>query len=79
MSNTLTENRILYNLKSNPHTTFAHDFETIRINNGDIIVRVVGGEIRVHRLADMDSFTITPRNELVNNCIPHYDQERLNK
>jgi len=70
VSGAIIDNRLEYQLKSKPHTVFIEDFETIRINAGDIIVKVVSGEIRAHRLSDMIDFTITPRNELVNNSIP---------
>lgn len=75
----LTENRILYHLKNVPKSAFAYDFETIHINAGEITVKRADGDIIRHRLSDMEDFSITPRNEMVNNCIPHYDDERLNK
>ena len=73
----MVNNGILYSLKDKPGFSYGHDFDTISINDGKIVIKV-GGEERAYNLASMSKLVIFPLN-MTNNHIPCDGHEQQSK
>ena len=52
---------ILYKLKTVPHKSYGRDFDTISINDGEVVI-ITGDKTRRYNLAEMSELVIFPRN-----------------